>query len=114
MKDDNRGCRACRALFEQADVPSVSCKVRPFRRACWFPRGLRSVDASRIWDILKEKIGKLSAKVELVGKSRGCEELPGQVRESRFAREHEPMNVHRGDQPKPSQTKECADAVFVE
>lgn len=93
---------------------SVPCKVRLFLRACWLRAGLRSVDASGIWDILKEKIGKLSAKVELVGKSRGCEELPGQVRESRFAREHEPMNVHRGYQPKPFQAKECADTVFVE
>ena len=70
---------------------------------------LRSVDASRIRDILKEEIGKLPAKVEPIGEGGGRQELSGQVGERRLARKHEPMNIHRGDQPKPSQTKECRD-----
>jgi hypothetical protein len=37
----------------------------------------RSVDTSRIWDILKEEIGKLPTKVEPVGERRGGEELSG-------------------------------------
>lgn len=46
---------------------------------------LLSVDASRIRDILKEEIGKLSAKVEPVGEGGGCEELSSKVRKGRFA-----------------------------
>jgi hypothetical protein len=46
---------------------------------------LRSVDASRIRDILKEEIGKLPAKVEPVGEGGGREELSSEVRKGRFA-----------------------------
>lgn len=46
---------------------------------------LLSVDASRIRDILKEEIGKLSAKVEPVGEGGGREELSSEVRKGRFA-----------------------------
>ena len=67
---------------------------------------LRSVDTSRIRDILKEKIGKLPAEVEPIGESGRRQELSGQVGERRLAGKHEPMNIDRGDQPKPPQTKE--------
>lgn len=73
----------------------------------------RSVDTSRIRDILKEEIGKLPAKVEPVGEGRGGQELSGQVGESGLAGKHEAMDIHRRDQPKPSQPKEGGNAIFV-
>ncbi len=80
---------------------------------CRFCTFRRSVDTSRIRDILKEEIGKLPAKVEPVGESRGGQELSGQVGESGLAGKHEAMDIHRRDQPKPSQPKEGGNAIFV-
>ncbi len=66
MNDGNRGFSARRSMSGQGDVSYVACKPVSLRSGHRFRTHLRSVDASRIRDILKEEIGKLPPKVELV------------------------------------------------
>jgi len=74
--------------------------------------GFLSVDSGRIWYVLKEKIGKISAQVEPFRQGRRGEEPPSQIAQRRIAGGDELWHVNWCGQPEAPEPEERADDVI--